>query len=140
MGCLHISPCTHGVFEVYIDGNSHRVELQKSICSCGKWQISGIPCEHAYAAMMEAGLDVEDYVSGFFLTDMWRDTYETATKVMRGPKYWMGKHYRLVTAPPEPIYFLGERKMAQRNQVSRESKGNMNHLRRARRRSMKWKN
>ncbi|CAE6224026.1 unnamed protein product [Arabidopsis arenosa] len=94
--------CTHGVFEVYIDGNSDRVEMQKSICSCGKWQLTGIPCEHAYGAMIDAGLDVEDYVSDFYSTEMWRDNYETATSPMRGPKYWMNDSYRLVTAPPEP--------------------------------------
>lgn len=51
--------CTHGVFEVYLDGNSHRVEMQKSICSCGKWQITRIPCEHAYGAMIDAGLVID---------------------------------------------------------------------------------
>lgn len=45
--------------------------MQKTLCSCGKWQINGIPCERAYGAMIEAGLDAEDYISGFFSTDLW---------------------------------------------------------------------
>lgn len=94
--------CTHGIFEVYLDGVGNRVEMQKSKCSCGKWQITGIPCEHAYAAMIEAGFNAEDYISGFFLTDMWRDSYETATFPLRGPTYWMNSTYKLVVAPPEP--------------------------------------
>ncbi|XP_020869092.1 uncharacterized protein LOC110228532 [Arabidopsis lyrata subsp. lyrata] len=94
--------CTHGIFEVFIDGNSHKVDMQNKTCSCGKWQITGIPCEHAYGAMIDAGLDPENYVSLFFSTDLWRDTYERATNPLRGPKYWMNSSYRLVVAPPEP--------------------------------------
>lgn len=54
---------THGVFEVYLDESGHRVDIPKTLCSCEKWQIFGIPCEHAYGAMIEAGLDAETYQS-----------------------------------------------------------------------------
>lgn len=106
--------CTHGMFEVYLDGMHHRVELQKSTCTCGKWQISGVPCEHAYGVCLDAGIDVENYISDFFSTDIWRDCYETANKPMVGPKEWMTSNYRLITAPPEPV-LPGRRKKTKKS-------------------------
>ncbi|KAG7583923.1 Zinc finger PMZ-type [Arabidopsis suecica] len=97
------TPATHGVYEVMLYGNDYSVNTKKRTCTCGKWQISGIPCEHAYGAMIDYDMNVESYVSGFFSTDLWRDNYEQSIHPMRGPRFWMTSTYRLVTAPPEPI-------------------------------------
>ncbi|XP_020887134.1 uncharacterized protein LOC110230003 [Arabidopsis lyrata subsp. lyrata] len=97
------TPATHGVYEVMLYGNDYSVNTKKRKCTCGKWQISGIPCEHAYGAMIDYDMNVESYVSGFFSTDLWRDNYEQSIHPMRGPRFWMTSTYRLVTAPPEPI-------------------------------------
>ena len=69
------TPCTHGVFEVRLGNSGYDVNTSRRTCTCGKWQITGIPCEHAYGAMIDAGLDVEDYISEFFSTSLWKMTY-----------------------------------------------------------------
>lgn len=94
---------THGYFQVDLGIDSHRVSLPSSTCTCGKWQISGIPCEHAYGAMMEVGLGAEDYVSNFFSTFLWQENYETSIIPARGPHVWTKFRTSLITAPPEPI-------------------------------------
>ena len=94
--------CTHGIFEVYLDGNGNRVDIPKKKCFCGKWQITKFPCEHVYVAMLKAGFNAEDYISGYFSTYLWRSTYDTTTLPLRGPKYWMDSTNRLVIAPPPP--------------------------------------
>ncbi|XP_010513273.2 PREDICTED: uncharacterized protein LOC104789242 [Camelina sativa] len=78
---------THQKFEVWIDGNSQGVCLStgKWECSCCKWQVTGIPCEHAYAAIIDVGKNVEDFVAPCFSSLVWLEQYET------------------VKAPPEPI-------------------------------------
>lgn len=88
--------CTHGMFEVHLNGNSYKVDMQKMTCPCCKWPLTGIPCKHAYGAMIDASVYPDDYVSGFFLTNMWRDTYETTTIPLIGPKFWMNSCYKLV--------------------------------------------
>ncbi|XP_048623938.1 uncharacterized protein LOC106423892 [Brassica napus] len=83
------TPCTHGVFEVSLYRCSYDVNTTRMTCTCGKWQITGIPCEHAYGAMIDVGLDVENYVSEFFSTSKWRMTYNDSINTVRGPHFWM---------------------------------------------------
>ncbi|XP_023641252.1 uncharacterized protein LOC111831414 [Capsella rubella] len=73
-----ITKGTHGRFDVYLDGNSHSVNLStgKWQCSCCKWQITGIPCEHAYAAVLDVNKDIDDFVSPYFTTLVWKEVYD----------------------------------------------------------------
>ncbi|XP_022552294.1 uncharacterized protein LOC111203118 [Brassica napus] len=52
------TPATRGVFEVSVDNDRYNVNTIRHTCSYGKWQISGVPCEHAYGAMIDKGLIV----------------------------------------------------------------------------------
>lgn len=98
-----MTPCTHGVFDVRLGSSSYDVNKTRMTCTCGKWQITGIPCEHAYGAMIDAGLDAEDYVSEFFSPHLRQMTYNDSINTVRGPRFWMKKgKYKLVVEPPEP--------------------------------------
>ncbi|XP_010424237.1 PREDICTED: uncharacterized protein LOC104709295 [Camelina sativa] len=55
-----VSTSTNGTFEVKISGDSHRVCLKKMTCMCQKWQICGIPCEHAYGLIIHKTLTAEN--------------------------------------------------------------------------------
>ena len=97
------TPGTHGVFDVKLFGQTYDVNTNRMTCTCGKWQITGIPCEHAYGAMIDVGLDVDDYVSEFFSTHLWQQTYSESISTVRGPRFWMKKDkYKLVVEAPEP--------------------------------------
>lgn len=96
---------THGKFEIWVDGNSNGLNLTsgKWECSCCKWQVTGIPCEHAYAAIIDVGKDVEDFVSPFFGSQVWLEQYETGPDPVRGHRFWMtNNNYGLLKPPPEP--------------------------------------
>ena len=41
-----VSTSTNGMYEVRHGLDLHRVCLKEYICTCKKWQICGIPCEH----------------------------------------------------------------------------------------------
>ncbi|XP_019090188.1 PREDICTED: uncharacterized protein LOC104738582 [Camelina sativa] len=71
-----VSTSTNGTFEVKVSGDSHRVCLKKMTCTCQKWQICGIPCEHAYGLIIHKTLKAEDYVCQWFRTAIWRRNYE----------------------------------------------------------------
>lgn len=55
--------------EVYWDNlvlyvrEGYVVLLANIMCSCGKWSKTGIPCQHALAAIAFSGVDPIDYVS-----------------------------------------------------------------------------
>ncbi|CAE6127025.1 unnamed protein product [Arabidopsis arenosa] len=102
---------THGKYEVHLDGNSHYVDLKlgKWECSCGKWQITGIHCEHAYAAILDVNKDVDDYASPYFSTQVWKEVYEKGPEPVRGPRFWMTNNYVLITKLEDPI-LLGRKK------------------------------
>ncbi|CAA7018440.1 unnamed protein product [Microthlaspi erraticum] len=97
-----VTHASHGRYEVELFGQKHSVNTTKKTCTCFKWQISGIPCEHAYGAMLDAGLDTDNYIYDCFSTSKLQDCYSENIKPMRGPHFWMHGSYRLVIAPPEP--------------------------------------
>lgn len=97
------TPCTHGVFEVSLYRCSYYVNTTRMTWTCGKWQITGIPCELVYGGMIDAGLDVENYVSEFFSTSIWLMTYNESINTVRGPRFWMDGTYRLIVEAPKPV-------------------------------------
>ncbi|RVW19595.1 hypothetical protein CK203_116607 [Vitis vinifera] len=46
----------------YIYGGRYVVDLDERACGCGRWGLSGIPCFHAAAAIIEHGEQLETYV------------------------------------------------------------------------------
>lgn len=93
---------THGLFEVHLHGDAHRINMNSKTCTCYKWQLTGIPCEHAYGVMIDKDLDPEDYVTSFFSVGIWQDNYEISNIPVRGPRVWLRYGLPLVKAPPEP--------------------------------------
>lgn len=124
------------MFEVRLSENTYDVNTTRMTCTCGKWQITGIPCEHAHGAMIDANLDVEKYISEFFSTSIWRMSYSDSIKMVRGPRFWMKKGlYRLVVEPPEPI--LPRRKKKKKQKKFPRIKGRHKSLRRKTRNKLK---
>ncbi|XP_021775489.1 uncharacterized protein LOC110739330 [Chenopodium quinoa] len=55
-----------GEYEIPEGKSQFPLSLNSKICSCGAWQLSGIPCRHAVKAMLHAKVDPHDYVLGFW--------------------------------------------------------------------------
>ncbi|KAL4311594.1 hypothetical protein GQ457_01G029640 [Hibiscus cannabinus] len=51
------------------------VSLENWECSCREWQINGLPCLHAAAAIEHVGKDVYDYCNRYFTTEAFKITY-----------------------------------------------------------------
>ncbi|CAD5315330.1 unnamed protein product [Arabidopsis thaliana] len=83
-----VAPGTNGMYEVRHGGDSHRVDLAAYTCTCIKWQICGIPCEHAYGVILHKKLQPEDFVCQWFRTAMWKKNYTDGLFPQRGPKFW----------------------------------------------------
>nr|KJB28851.1 hypothetical protein B456_005G072800 [Gossypium raimondii]KJB28852.1 hypothetical protein B456_005G072800 [Gossypium raimondii]KJB28853.1 hypothetical protein B456_005G072800 [Gossypium raimondii] len=51
------------------------VNLENWDCSCREWQINGLPCLHAVAAIEHIGKNVYDYCYRYFTTEAFKVTY-----------------------------------------------------------------
>ncbi|KAI3454753.1 hypothetical protein Pfo_011416 [Paulownia fortunei] len=59
------------IFEVYVGIRSFIVNMKRSHCSCKKFDLTGIPCLHACAAIMHDRRRVEEFVHRYY----WKETY-----------------------------------------------------------------
>lgn len=90
------------MYEVKLDGDTHRVCLKKMTCTCKKFQICGIPCEHAYGVILKKTLTAENYVCQWFRTAMWKLNYTEGLVPQRGARFWPSTEGHNVHEPPEP--------------------------------------
>uniref|UniRef100_A0A1J3ISR3 SWIM-type domain-containing protein n=1 Tax=Noccaea caerulescens TaxID=107243 RepID=A0A1J3ISR3_NOCCA len=48
-----VTKSVNGYYESRLNGQCHRVSLENMTCSCMKWEITVIPCKHAYGVMLK---------------------------------------------------------------------------------------
>jgi hypothetical protein len=69
--------------------DAHRVvNLVEATCTCGHWQLNGIPSAHACAAIFMRKHKPERYVDGYYMLDKYMQAYECQIRVMPGPDEW----------------------------------------------------
>ncbi|XP_021773607.1 uncharacterized protein LOC110737578 [Chenopodium quinoa] len=88
-------------FEVQLNDDQALVDLGNGTCSCGHWQLTGIPCVHAFVCIMDQRIDAEQYVHPYYSMDSYRAAYEPAIQPMSGPKHWERVNMR----EPQPPAF-----------------------------------
>ncbi|XP_056688620.1 uncharacterized protein [Spinacia oleracea] len=64
-----------GEYEIHEGKSQFPLSLNDKICSCGAWQISGVPCRHAIRAMVDAKLDLHKFVSSWFSVKTYKKIY-----------------------------------------------------------------
>ncbi|XP_073291050.1 uncharacterized protein [Primulina huaijiensis] len=62
-------------YQVYGDGKDEVVNLTDRSCSCRVFQIDKIPCAHAIAAIYGEKLDLYDFCSPYYSSQMWTLAY-----------------------------------------------------------------
>lgn len=97
-----VTRSTNGMFEARLNNCTYRVSLEKRTCTCLKFDICGIPCEHAYGVMIQKKLAPENFVCQWFRTSMWRKNYSEGLVPVRGSMYWPSTNAPDVHIPPEP--------------------------------------
>lgn len=82
------------------------VDLENKVCSCRRWEISGIPCKHAVAAIWYSsvnggGVDLpESWVHKFYKVDTWKKMYEFKIKPLNGRAMWPKSACPIKILPP----------------------------------------
>ena len=86
----YCKPIQAGVnlWQVTSGQQTHAVNLELETCGCRKWDLSGIPCNHAISAINKAKRKPEDYVSKFFKKDFYAAAYEPMIFPVPGEHDW----------------------------------------------------
>ncbi|CAL9002060.1 unnamed protein product, partial [Prunus brigantina] len=69
-------------------GRQFVVDLDAHTCSCRAWDLSGIPCLHACAAMSRFHGNPEDYVHDFYKKDAYLRTYRDMIHPLPSQDLW----------------------------------------------------
>jgi hypothetical protein len=76
------------IFETRFQYQSFMVDLDAKHCTCRLWDLSGIPCVHAIAAINYIHKTPEGYIHPYFLKDTFLSCYETNIKPVNGSNMW----------------------------------------------------
>ncbi|XP_047091561.1 uncharacterized protein LOC124703389 [Lolium rigidum] len=74
-GCYQVLRANKVEFEIVSSERTNIVDTETRFCSCRRWQIYGIPCAHAAAALLSCGEDPRQYTHDCFSVLKYRETY-----------------------------------------------------------------
>ncbi|CAI9281960.1 unnamed protein product [Lactuca saligna] len=83
-----VIPSGEEEYEVKLAHEVYVVHLESKTCGCRAWQLSGIPCMHAIAAILYLNGNAEDYVAVWFKTSMFGSCYRYPVKPINGANMW----------------------------------------------------
>ncbi|XP_061999138.1 uncharacterized protein LOC133716443 [Rosa rugosa] len=66
----------------------HSIALDLRTCTCKRWDISGLPCGHAIAAIYSKGLSPDAFVDECFTKEKYMKAYEPIMHPITGVKEW----------------------------------------------------
>ena len=81
-------PAGHGVFQVNERDNQYIVELATKHCDCRRWDLTGIPCNHAIAALRHERIPAESVVPACYSVDSFNKAYEFNIWPCRDQREW----------------------------------------------------
>ncbi|XP_073049460.1 uncharacterized protein [Primulina eburnea] len=89
-------------YHVYGDGKHEVVNLSDRSCSCRVFQIDKIPCAHAIAAIYGAKLDLYDFCSPYYSSQMWALAYADTIYLVPIANEWnIPDHFKYNVFPPD---------------------------------------
>uniref|UniRef100_A0A1D1XVQ6 Transposase for insertion sequence element IS1081 n=1 Tax=Anthurium amnicola TaxID=1678845 RepID=A0A1D1XVQ6_9ARAE len=73
--CYQVLRANKVEFEIVSSERTNIVDIQTRCCSCRRWQIYGVPCAHAAAALLSSGENVHHYADDCFSVNKYCETY-----------------------------------------------------------------
>ncbi|XP_013617274.1 PREDICTED: uncharacterized protein LOC106323742 [Brassica oleracea var. oleracea] len=118
---------TGQVHEIEYHNDADTNNMAEKTCSCGNWKLKGLPCMHAMCVITNTRLDLNDYVSDFYLTSKWRQLYAEGMKPVKGMQSWP-RLGRLPILPPPSRFNCGRPNDHSRKKAHHESSSNPHKL------------
>lgn len=86
--CYQVLRANKVEFEIVSSERTNIVDIQSRCCSCRRWQIYGIPCAHAAAALLSCGEDVRLYAQECFSIRKYCEAYSQAIHPIPDRSMW----------------------------------------------------
>nr|GEX65753.1 elongation factor G, III-V domain-containing protein [Tanacetum cinerariifolium] len=91
-------------FQVYYGRTQNCVHIGDMTCSCGAWQLSGIPCCHATAAIRSRSKNPFDYLDQCYSKEKFILAYNHPIKVVGSDEFWPNSNRGELSPPlPKPM-------------------------------------
>jgi SWIM zinc finger len=88
------------LFEVDFKEQTCLVDLNERSCSCFRWQLTGIPCHHAYATIMNSRGNCEEFIHEYYSKAHYAKTYAPVVMPMPGASDWEKTPHNQPDPPP----------------------------------------
>lgn len=86
--------------EVELNDVAYSVDMNSWTCGCRKWEMVGMPCVHAAAVIIGRKEQVGNYVSDYYKTKTWQETYKNRIRPVQGMLVWPRLNRLPVLPPP----------------------------------------
>src|ERR1044072_7946078 len=71
------------------------VNLKDHICSCRKWELTGIPCVHALACIKSRNFKFEVYIPECYRKSRYMAVYKPVLYPVNGSNLWVKHHIQM---------------------------------------------
>ena len=79
--------------------HTHRVSLEDSIWTCGKWEANKIPCSHLIAVCANYNHDATEFMDHFYCVEEWYHSYEPIFQPLKDRLEWSELEERRIVMP-----------------------------------------
>ncbi|KAL4587840.1 hypothetical protein LXL04_000714 [Taraxacum kok-saghyz] len=99
------------------------VDMGKQTCSCNRWELTGIPCKHAIAAIWEMRNNKEDvripesWVHPIYWLKTWKNMYSFTIEPINGRNMWETSTCLTTLLPPKHHVTIGRPKKKRKKSV-----------------------
>ena len=97
------------------------VDLLNKTCDCRVFQLTGIPCSHAIAAIHDSRQQPIHFVSDYFKRDMYLESYSQPLEAIKGEEYWELKTTDPLLPPDIPKQLRNRQKNFDEGKNGREA-------------------
>ena len=84
----YVLPAGHGIFQVQSKGGDYIVDVLKKKCDCRRWDLTGIPCNHAIACLRHERIPAEDLLPACYSTQTYSSVYGFTIMPCKDKSMW----------------------------------------------------
>ncbi|XP_021721971.1 uncharacterized protein LOC110689495 [Chenopodium quinoa] len=116
-------PSSPGEYEIHEGKSQFPLSLNNKICSCGAWQLSGIPCRHAIRAMFHAKVDPYNYTISWYSVKTYKQLYNHCINPVPDMSQWPSMDAFPHIDPPKMKRGIGRPRRNRRREEGEEQPG-----------------
>lgn len=86
--CYKVLRANEVEFEIVSTERTNIVDIRSRVCSCRRWQLYGVPCAHAAAALISCGQNAHLFAEPCFTVQSYRETYSQIIHPIPDKSLW----------------------------------------------------